>query len=70
MTGAKGHACGHRFQIVVRSSTHLSGPGDHVDANYYDACEPVEVRAHNLRDALLIAAALPLADWFPEADHD
>jgi len=63
----KGHECGHRFEITVRSSTHLSGPGDHKDADYYDGCVPVEVRAHNLRDALLVAASLPLSDWF-EAD--
>lgn len=65
-----GHDCGHSFTITVRSSTHISGPGEHVDANYDDGMEPVTVRAHNLRDALLIAATLPLSDWFEdEADQ-
>lgn len=63
----KGHECGHRFEISVRSSLHISGPGEHADADWWstDPDTPVVVRAHNLRDALLIAASLPLADWFP-----
>lgn len=61
-----GHACGHRFEITVRSSLHASGPGEHTDADYFDSMEPVTVRAHNLRDALLIAATLPLSEWFAD----
>ena len=65
----KGHECGHRFEITVRSSLHVSGPGEHADADWWsDNGKPVVVRAHNLRDALLCAAALPLTDWFKEAD--
>lgn len=63
----QGHDCGHRFEITVRSSLHVSGPGEHTDADYYDGMRAVEVRAHNLRDALLIAATLPLSTWF---DHE
>lgn len=66
----KGHECGHRFEISVRSSTHLSGPGEHTDADYSDGLKPVTVRAHNLRDALLVAATLPLSDWFEDEDAD
>lgn len=62
-----GHECGHRFQFIVRSSLHISGPGEHVDADWWGTADgPVEVRAHNLRDALLAASALPLHVWF---DH-
>lgn len=65
----KGHDCGHRFEITVRSSPHFSGPDDHNDADWWsDNDQPVVVRAHNLRDALLIAASLPLSDWFPDED--
>lgn len=61
-----GHDCGHRFEVIVRSSTHASGPGEHSDADYSDDMKPVTVRAHNLRDALLLAAALPLTEWFEQ----
>ena len=44
----EGHDCGHTFRIQV------TGPlGRRL----------VEVRAHNLRDALLLAAALPITAW-------
>jgi hypothetical protein len=62
----KGHDCGHRFEITIRSSLHASGPADHTDADWFGTCGPVTVRAHNLRDALLIAATLPLAAWFSD----
>lgn len=65
----KGHECGHRFEITVQSSTHISGPGDHSDADCFGNLRPVTVRAHNLRDALLIAATLPLNDWFDNEDE-
>lgn len=61
-----GHDCGHRFEISVRSSLHVSGPGEHTDADYFDGNKPVTVRAHNLRDALLVAATLPLGEWFED----
>jgi hypothetical protein len=65
-----GHECGHRFEITVRSSLHASGPGEHADANYYTDMRPVEVRAHNLRDALLLAAALPLSDYLEQEEDE
>jgi hypothetical protein len=58
-----GHDCGHQFEITVRSALHTSGPGEHRDADWWGDSGPVIVRAHNLRDALLIAAALPLPEW-------
>lgn len=70
-----GHDCGHEFTITVSSRGHSSGiAGDvdsaHSDANYSDVMRPVVVRAHNLRDALLLAAAEPLSSWFPDDDED
>ena len=35
------------------------------DADYWEPLAPVEVQAWNLHDALMAAAALPLANWFP-----
>lgn len=62
-----GHECGHTFEVLVRSRGHYGlagkGPEEHSDANYWDDCVPVQVRAHNLRDALLLAAARPLSDF-------
>jgi hypothetical protein len=66
----QGHECGHRFDITVQSSLHISGPGEHTDADYFDGMKPVTVRAHGLRDALLVAASLPLSDWFEDAEAD
>ena len=69
-----GHDCGHEFTIVITSRGHSSGMvGDpsspHNDANYTSTNRPVTVRAHNLRDALLLAAAEPLSVWF-DAEED
>lgn len=70
----KGHECGHRFEISVRSAGHYGiageGPDAHSDAPYFEDDVPmvVEVRAHNLRDALLVAATLPLNDWMPDEE--
>jgi len=70
----KGHDCGHRFEINVRSAGHygIAGEGaeSHSDAPYFESDVPmvVEVRAHSLRDALLVAATLPLNDWLPDDD--
>lgn len=64
-----GHECGHRFEVTVRSSLHVSGSGDHTDADWWSGDSgPVTVRAHNLRDALLVAASLPIGDWFTDKD--
>ena len=65
------HACGHQWEITIRSSLHSSGivgegPKSHRDADWWDSHPPVTVRAHNLRDALLVAATLPIAEWFDE----
>lgn len=65
----QGHECGHRFEIAIRSSLHVSGPGEHTDADWFSDSGPVTVRAHNLRDALLIAATLPLSKWLPGEDE-
>jgi hypothetical protein len=71
-----GHQCGHTFEIIVRSKGHYGlaghGPEEHSDANYWDECRPVQVRAHNLRDALLVAATRPLGDFIghPEEYKD
>jgi hypothetical protein len=64
-----GHECGHRFEITVRSATHMSGTGEHTDVDWWGDQKPVIVRAHNLRDALLVAATLPLNDWFQEEER-
>ncbi|GAW50580.1 MULTISPECIES: hypothetical protein [unclassified Nocardioides] len=64
-----GHECGHRFEITIRSSLHVSGPDKHTDADWWSDQRPVTVRAHNLRDALLIAATLPLSDWFEDDEE-
>ena len=71
-----GHDCGHRFEISVRSAGHYGiegkGPESHSDAPYFDGDVPmvVEVRAHNLRDALLVAATFPLNDWMPDEEAE
>jgi hypothetical protein len=69
-----GHDCGHEFTVTVTMRGHSSGvvgeePPTHSDANYEDTMRPVTVRAHNLRDALLLAAAEPLSSWL-EAEDD
>lgn len=67
-----GHECGHRFQITIQSASHGGitgeGPESHSDAPYFEGDEPmvIEVRAHCLRDALLVAATRPLNDWMSE----
>lgn len=72
-----GHECGHRFEISVRSATHAGvageGPESHSDAPFLDATSTIVVRAHNLRDAFLVAASAPLTDWHadkPVAERD
>jgi hypothetical protein len=64
------HECGHRWEITIRSSMHSSivggGAKSHKDAPIWDGHTPVTVRAHSLRDALLVAATLPITAWFPE----
>ena len=57
------------MQLSIELTGHSSGvvgevPQVHSDANYSDALGTVTVRAHNLRDALLVAASLPTAAWF------
>ena len=69
----KGHDCGHEFTITIESRGHSSGiygepDSPHSDADYTNTSGPVTVRAHNLRDALLVAAALPLSDWFEDEE--
>lgn len=64
----EGHECGHTFRIQVSGRGHSWGvitdnPPTHSDANWWHDDGTVEIRAHNLRDALLLAAAKPLAEW-------
>ena len=62
-----GHECGSRFEVAVRISGHGGmvgeGPDGHRDADWFSEPATVVVRAHNLRDALLLAAATPLQEW-------
>lgn len=58
-----GHDCGHEWTITVESRLHTSGPDEHSDADWTGTSGPVTVRAHNLRDALLLAAAEPFSSW-------
>lgn len=73
-TAERGHECGHVFTIRATTRGHYSVTGD---PEYHDAPEgdgddmpwALEVRAHNLRDALLVAALAPLGEWTqPEQD--
>lgn len=69
------HECGHRFEITIRSSMHSSGvvgegPKSHRDADWWAEHKPVVVRARGLRDALLVAATLPITAWFPPEDSE
>lgn len=72
-----GHNCGHEFTISVVSRGHYTVVGDptHHDAPEAPAGDympmTIKVRAHNLRDALLLAAAEPLAEWvMPDEDEE
>lgn len=68
----EGHECGHQFTIQITMRGHSSGAGDdptHGDAQYADTLVPVVVRAHDLRSALLLAAAKPLGAWFPKEEE-
>ena len=73
----EGHNCGHEFTITAASRGHYTVVGDptHKDAPERAAGDYVptmttKVRAHNLRDALLLAAAEPLAEWVMPDDED
>ena len=72
-----GHNCGHEFTISVVTRGHYMVVGDptHHDApecaaGDYLPTMTIKVRAHNLRDALLLAAAEPLAEWVMPDDED
>ena len=63
-----GHDCGHTFRIQVSGRGHSCGvitdnPPTHSDADWWHDDGTVEIRAHNLRDALLLAAGLPITAW-------
>ena len=67
------HDCGHQFKITISSAMHSgiegAGPKSHRDADWWGDCRPVTVRAHNLRDALLVASTLPLNEFFYDGDE-
>lgn len=64
-----GHACGHRFRIQVVSAGHYGilgeGPENHKDTDDFDEdlAWTLEVRAHSLSDAMMLAAGTPLPQW-------
>ena len=67
-TAERGHECGHVFSIRTTTRGHYSVTGDleHHDAPEGDGDDmpwTLHVRAHNLRDALLLAALTPLGKW-------
>ena len=71
----EGHNCGHEFTITAVSRGHYVGDTTHKDAPEPAAGDYVptlttKVRAHNLRDALLLAAAEPLAEWVIDGGED
>lgn len=67
---ASGPEAGHTFRISMssRGSYSVVGEPGHRDAAEFDEPRTVEVRAWNLREALLQAIDLPLSAWFPEED--
>lgn len=64
-----GHDCGHRFRITVSTAGHYGivgeGPEAHQDFEDYDddLVWNLEVRAHDLPAAMMLAAATPLSQW-------
>lgn len=63
-----GHECGHIFTLSFNSIIHSGiageGPESHRDGKLVMGTNrTVQVRAHNLRDALRKAASLPLDSW-------
>ena len=72
----RGHECGHVFTIHTTTRGHYSVTGDpeHYDAPEGDGDDmpwTLKVRAHSLRDALLLAALTPLGEWSgPGLDED
>ena len=68
----KGHACGHEFEISVRSKSHvhLFGSEEFIDEEAFSAPPRViTVRAQDLLMALLLAATRPLKSWAQEEDE-
>ena len=64
----RGHECGHTFTIRTTTRGHYSVAGDpeHHDAPVDDGEDmpwTLKVRAHNLRDAMLVSALTPLEEW-------
>lgn len=60
---------GHTFRITFdsRGSSKVRGEREYTDAPAYSGYErTIEVRAWNLRDALMKAAVMPLDRWFQE----
>lgn len=69
----KGHACGHEFEISVRSKSHvhLFGSEEFIDDEEFNAPPRViTVRAQDLLMALLLAATRPLKSWAQEEEGE
>lgn len=59
-----GHECGHVWEITVRGRGHTwSDTSTHSDNQRWDNYNSVQVRAHDLPTAFLIASTLPVSDW-------
>ena len=62
----EGPADGHTFRVVfdIKPSYRIQDDDEYRDAEDFDQPQmSIDVRAWNLRDALLKAAELPLKDW-------
>lgn len=68
-----GHDCGHTWEIAVHCRGHYGmageGPETHSDDGYHCVVGPVQVRAHDLPTALLLAAVLDLDEWMGSTDQ-
>lgn len=64
----QGHDCGHLFEVAVSSRGHYGylnkGPEFHLDSKDWSDPITITVRAHDLKTAVLMAAAMPFTSWF------
>ncbi|WP_291378882.1 hypothetical protein [Demequina sp.] len=66
-----GPEAGHTFEVSVRSrpSANVVGEPKH-DADWFSEPDVLRVRAWNRRDALRMAAQVPMPDWVPTDTQD